>query len=162
MKKTAYIGLGSNLGDKEDNIRTALNMMAETPGVNISLVAPLYKTAPVGMEQQDWFINTVAEVATELAPLELLHRLQDIENRLGRVRKVHWGPRVIDLDILLYGDETIDIPGLSVPHPMMAERAFVMVPLAGLNPELELPGLGRVAALAAELSEKQKISLHLI
>ncbi|KJS15081.1 MAG: 2-amino-4-hydroxy-6-hydroxymethyldihydropteridine pyrophosphokinase [Peptococcaceae bacterium BRH_c4b] len=162
MKKIVYIGLGSNLGDKEENIRFALNMIAETPGVNISGVAPLYKTAPVGMEQQDWFLNTVVEVSTDLAPLELLHKLQEIENRMGRVRKVHWGPRIIDLDLLLYGDEAIDIPGLTVPHPMMGERAFVLVPLAHLNPDLVLPGWGGVAELAVEMSERQQISLHLI
>ena len=161
MKKNVYVGLGSNMGDKEGNIRAALGMMAEIPGVNISGVAPLYKTAPVGMEQQAWFINTVAEVFTGLEPLALLRRLQDIENRLGRLRTVRWGPRVIDLDLLLYGTDTIDMPGLKVPHPRLGERAFVLVPLAWLNPGLVLPGRGRVAELAAEMSEKQQISLYL-
>jgi 2-amino-4-hydroxy-6-hydroxymethyldihydropteridine diphosphokinase len=162
MKKNAYVGLGSNMGDKEGNIRAALNMLAEISGVNISGVAPLYKTAPVGMEQQDWFLNTVAEISTGLDPMGLLHELQGIENRLGRTRTVHWGPRVIDLDLLLYGNDNIDIPGLKVPHPMLGERAFVLVPLSRLNSDLVLPGWGRVAELAAEMSEKQQISLYLI
>ncbi len=160
-KTIAYIGLGSNMGDKEAHIRQAVEMVANIPGVNVTGVAPLYKTAPIGLTRQDWFLNTVAEISTDLAPLPLLHNLQEIENNMGRVRTIRWGPRIIDLDLLLYGQDYINLPELIVPHPRMAERAFVLVPLFRLKQDIVIPGLGKVSELAAELAGKQQVTLYL-
>jgi 2-amino-4-hydroxy-6-hydroxymethyldihydropteridine diphosphokinase len=123
-------------------------------------MAPLYRTEPVGYTEQDWFLNTVAEVSTVLSPRELLDVLLGIEKSLGRVRTVRWGPRPVDLDIVLYGDERVDKPDLVIPHPCMCERAFVIVPLADLAPELVLPGGRKAADLAAFLRKKQPIERY--
>lgn len=160
MLRIAYIGLGSNLGDKEANIKKALELLNTSPGLRVRRTASLYLTAPVGCDGQDWFLNTVAEVETCLAPRELLALLMGIEKKLGRVRSVRWGPRTVDLDLLLYGEEKINIPGLVVPHPRMGERAFVMVPLAELSPELVIPGLGKAAELASALARQQLIESY--
>jgi len=151
-----YIGLGSNLGDSRATIAEALTRLAEMPGLTVEAVAPLYLTAPVGFTNQAYFINTVVEVSTFLTPRQLLDGLQQIENDLGRVRVMRWGPRTLGLDILLYGDQTILEPDLQVPHPLMDRRAFVMVPLADLNPGLIIGG-EKVQTLARRLAEDQKI-----
>lgn len=153
----AYIGLGSNLGERQANITTALKLLHYPPAVQVLRVAPLYSTAPVGDTDQDWFLNTVAEVKTLLSPLELLKTLLAIENQLGRIRTRRWGPRNIDLDLLLYGNTTMDTTQLTLPHPRMTERAFVMVPLADLNPTLMMPGNIAVGKLAAKLRVEQQI-----
>jgi len=154
----AYVGLGSNMGNKTANIRRALALLDAAPGVRVVRVAPCYRTAPVGYTRQDWFVNTVAEIETELPPLELLKLLLALEDRLGRVRGTRWGPRTIDLDLLVYGREEIDTPELVIPHPRMHERAFVMVPLADLAPEMEIPGRGKTAELALSLAKVQLIN----
>lgn len=156
-RTVSYIGLGSNMGDKPGNLRAALELLSATPGIRPVRVASMYRTAPVGYTEQDWFVNTVAEVVAELSPHQLLEVLLDIEAQLGRVRTIRWGPRVVDLDLLLYGDRVISEPQLEVPHPRMTERAFVMVPLAELAPDLILPGGRRAEELAAELSSLQDI-----
>lgn len=148
-----FIGAGSNLGNKKNNIEKALELLGETPGVTVRRVAPLYRTEPVGYLDQDWFLNTVAEVFTILSPRELLGVLLAIEERLGRVRTVHWGPRPVDLDIILYGNESVNEPGLVIPHPCMLERVFVMAPLSDLAPDLVLPGGARAVDLAESLKE---------
>jgi len=153
----AYIGLGSNLGDRAENLRKALHQLNRSPSTAVTRVAPFYRSAPVGFTEQDDFINTVAELETVLPPRELLALLLSIEEDLGRVRTVRWGPRTVDLDLLLYGDEQIDEPDLIVPHPRLHERAFVLVPLADLAPGLLLPGRGRVADLAGRLAKEQEI-----
>lgn len=145
------------MGRKEENIRRAIEHLKGNPLISVAGVAPLYRTDPVGYTDQDWFLNTVADLVTELTPHELLAFLLDTENKMGRERTIHWGPRLIDLDMLLYGDLTIDTPELQVPHPRMGERAFVAVPLADLCPDLLLPGGGRAADLAAGLSRTQRI-----
>lgn len=155
MLNTAYIGLGSNLGDKEANIKKALKLLEASPGVHVKRVASFYRTAPVGYTRQDWFLNTAAEVETDLKPHELLSHLLDIEERLGRVRTVHWGPRTIDLDLLIFGREEVNTPDLIVPHPRMSERAFVMVPLAELVPEFIIAGRGKATELAETLKKEQ-------
>lgn len=158
--ETVFIGIGSNLGPKEENIRRALDLMAGESGVSLIGVAPLYKTSPVGYQDQDWFLNTVAEIETVLPPRDLLAALLRIESGMGRRRAVRWGPRVIDLDILLYGDEVIKTPELEIPHPRLEERAFVVVPLSRLHPDMILPG-GRTAAdLAALLSGSQHVERY--
>lgn len=152
----AYLGLGSNLGNREDTLRQALQQLSNHPGIQSCKTASLYETAPWGNPEQDWFLNTVVEVETSLSPLELLQVLQEIEQALGRIRTVKWGPRTLDLDILLYGEEKIDLPDLQIPHPRLTERAFVLVPLAELCPEMILPE-GRIQELLAKLGTEQEL-----
>jgi 2-amino-4-hydroxy-6-hydroxymethyldihydropteridine diphosphokinase len=142
----AYVGLGANLGDREQTIRAAV---AELP--DVVAVSPLRETDPVGVTDQPRFLNGVAALETELAPRELLDVLLAVERRLGRERRERWGPRTIDLDLLLYGDAVIDEDGLKIPHPRLHERRFVLEPLADLAPQLVVPGLGGVEDLLAEL-----------
>jgi 2-amino-4-hydroxy-6-hydroxymethyldihydropteridine diphosphokinase len=147
----AYIGLGSNLGEREATIKAALGALGRSSEV-LSL-STLRDTEPVGVEDQPRFLNGVAEVETDASARELLDELLRIERRLGRDRAVSppQGPRTIDLDLLVYGDEKIDEPGLQVPHPRLHERRFVLEPLAELAPQLVIPGRGRVSDLLAEL-----------
>jgi 2-amino-4-hydroxy-6-hydroxymethyldihydropteridine diphosphokinase len=149
----AFVGLGSNLGEPEALIRSALELLASEEGIEVLAVSTLRETDPVGYEDQPRFLNGAAELATELSPRELLERLLAIERRLGRVRGQgpRFGPRMIDLDLLLYGTETVQEPGLTLPHPRLHERRFALEPLAELDPALELPGRGPVQALLAGL-----------
>ena len=142
----AYVGLGSNLGDREGTIRAAI---AALPGV--LAVSRLRETDPVGVTDQPTFVNGAVALETELSPRELLARLLAVERELGRERRERWGPRTIDLDLLLYDNETLDEPGLTVPHPQLHERRFALEPLAELDPELVIPGRGPVAVLVAAL-----------
>ena len=148
---TAYVALGSNLGDREGTILGAVDALAATPGVRVAAVSRLIDTAPVGIVDQPRFLNGVASLETELPARELLEVLLDVERQFGRVREgvPPQGPRTLDLDLLLFGDAEIDEPGLRVPHPRMHERAFVLEPLAELAPSLELPGKGSVQTLLA-------------
>jgi 2-amino-4-hydroxy-6-hydroxymethyldihydropteridine diphosphokinase len=147
-----YIGLGANLGDREATIREALELLAAEGDVEVEAVSPLRETDPVGYEDQPRFLNGAAALRTELAPRALLDRLQDIERQLGRDRSgPRFGPRTIDLDLLLYGSAEIDEPGLRIPHPRLHDRLFVLEPLAELDDRLEVPGLGSVRALLAGL-----------
>ena len=142
----AFIGLGSNLGDRLANLSDAVARLAKTGGVTVTRVSRIYETAPVGPPQPD-YLNAVAEVRTSLPARVLLEALLAIEADLGRVRGERWGPRIIDLDLLTYGREEIDEPGLAVPHPRMHERTFVLVPLLELEADPLLPGGRRVASL---------------
>ena len=142
----AYVGVGANLGDREATIRAAL---AALPGV--VGVSRLRETDPVGVVDQPPFLNGAAALETDFSPRELLGALLAVERELGRERRERWGPRTIDLDLLLYGDETIDEPGLTVPHPRLHERRFALEPLLDLDPELAIPGRGRVADLLTGL-----------
>ena len=143
----AYVGLGSNLGDREEAIRSAAEAIGATR------LSTIRETEPWGYEEQPLFLNAVAEVETELGPRELLEELLEVERRLGRERASgpRYGPRTIDLDLLLYGDETINEPRLTVPHPHLHERRFVLEPLAELAAGLVVPGRGRVSDLLAAL-----------
>lgn len=148
----AFIGLGANLGDCEATIRRALELLAAEPGVAVRAVSSIRETDPVGIEDQPRFLNAAAELETELAPRPLLDRLLEIERRLGRTREgPRYGPRTIDLDLLLYGDEIVDEPGLSVPHPRLTQRRFVLEPLAELDGKLVVPGRGPVSELLTRL-----------
>jgi 2-amino-4-hydroxy-6-hydroxymethyldihydropteridine diphosphokinase len=149
----AFVGIGSNLGQPERQIAAALEQLSAEEGVEVLAVSTLRMTEPVGYRDQPDFLNGAVELETVLPARELLERLLAIESRLGRVRGEgpRFGPRTIDLDLLLYGDKTIDEPGLTVPHPRLAERRFALEPLAELDPALEIPGLGPVQALLAGL-----------
>ncbi len=148
----AYVGLGANLGDREATLRRALQLLDDTPGVDVVAVSTLRETDPVGVLDQPRFLNGAAAVETTLSPRELLEALLDVERRLGRVRDAQrWGPRVVDLDLLAYDDLVVDEPGLRLPHPRVHGRRFALEPLAELEPGLELPGRGRVSVLLAEL-----------
>ena len=147
-----YIGLGSNLGDRSATIQAALDRLDADPEIEVLGVSSLRETDPVGFEDQPRFLNGAAALRTELGPRELLDRMLEVERGLGRVREgTRYGPRTIDLDLLLYGDAVVDEPGLQIPHPRLPERAFALEPLMELNPELEVPGQGRVQALLAGL-----------
>ncbi len=137
----AFIGLGSNIGDKLANLKKAIEGLGKIQGTKVLTVSSLYKTEPVGGVEQDWFVNAVAEVETSLTPRELLNKLLYIEKDLGRVRDIKWGPRVIDLDIILYDDLVMDEEGLSIPHPYLHKRGFVLVPLAEIAPKVIHPRL---------------------
>jgi 2-amino-4-hydroxy-6-hydroxymethyldihydropteridine diphosphokinase len=142
----AYVGLGSNLGDRDALIRRAAELIGATR------LSSVIETEPWGRGQQPMFLNAAAEIETPLAPRQLLVHLLDVERRLGRERiGPRWGPRTIDLDLLLYGDETIDEPGLVVPHPRLTEREFALGPLAELVPSLKIPGNGTVQEALAGL-----------
>jgi 2-amino-4-hydroxy-6-hydroxymethyldihydropteridine diphosphokinase len=146
------VGLGTNLGDREEMLARAIESLRRSPGVAFVAVSTVRETDPVGYLAQPRFLNAVAALETEHAPGTLLERLLEIERELGRTRGgARYGPRTIDLDVLLYGDEVIDEPGLTVPHPRLAERRFVLEPLAELVPDLAIPGRGRVSDLLAEL-----------
>jgi len=146
----AYVGLGANLGPREETLERAVALLAAAEGVDVLAISELRETDPIGVVDQPRFLNGAAAVETTLSARELLDTLLAIERSLGRVRLERWGPRTVDLDLLLYGDEIIDEPGLRVPHPRLHERRFALEPLAELDPELEIPARGRVSeALAA-------------
>ena len=149
----AFVGIGANLGDREATIRAALDRLAARADVAVVAVSPLRETAPVGYLDQPPFLNGAAELATTLAPAALLAALLDVERALGRVRGAgpRYGPRPIDLDLLLYEGEVVDEPGLVVPHPRLHERRFALEPLADLDPDLVVPSRGTVSELLAEL-----------
>jgi len=152
--RIAFIGLGSDLGDRLEALRRAAGLLSDTPGILVAALSPVYETDPVGVEAQPPFLNAVAGIETTLAARALLERCQEIEAELGRERSVRWGPRTIDLDLLLFSGERIDEPDLQVPHPRLAERAFVVRPLADLAPDLRLPDGRTVAEALAAVGEK--------
>lgn len=153
----AFIALGTNIEPRETHFIKALEMLTEHVDITMQKISSIYETDPVGYEDQSDFLNMVIEIDTSLRPMELLRYCQAIETRLGRERKIRFGPRTIDLDILLYGQENITMEQLEVPHPRMHERAFVLVPLAEIAPELVLPGtMQSVKDLAEELPESEK------
>ena len=149
----AYVGLGSNLGDRERNLRNALALLARSD-VRVVAVSRFRETEPVGYADQPRFLNAAALAETDLSARDLLDRLLAVERSLGRERTgPRFGPRTIDLDLLVYGDETIDEPGLTVPHPRLTERRFALEPLAELDPDLTLPDGRRVRDLLASAVE---------
>jgi 2-amino-4-hydroxy-6-hydroxymethyldihydropteridine diphosphokinase len=147
----AYVGLGANLGNREETLQRAVSLLTAAEGVEVLAVSELSETDPVGVVDQPRFLNGAVAVETTLSARGLLDALLAIEQSLGRERVERWGPRTIDLDLLLYGDEIVDEPGLRVPHPRLHERRFALEPLAELDPELVIPGRGRVSELLAAL-----------
>ena len=150
----AAIGLGANLGDAAATLREAIAALARLPATELLRTSRLYRTPAWGRTEQPDFINAVALVETALPPRELLDALLVVERSFGRVRLdgERWGPRTLDLDLLLYGDQVIDEPGLRVPHPHLHERAFALVPLVEIAPNAHIPGVGEVAVIAAGMA----------
>lgn len=134
-----FLGLGSNMGDKEGTLQEAVRLLDAVSGIQVLRSSSLYETDPVGYTDQDVFCNLVLEAAVTLSPQKLLEVTQRIEQQLGRTRDIRWGPRTVDIDILLYGNERVDSDFLHIPHPRMTERAFVLIPLAELAPEQNIP-----------------------
>jgi 2-amino-4-hydroxy-6-hydroxymethyldihydropteridine diphosphokinase len=163
-----YIGLGSNLSNTLNgqaqsplqHITTAIQSLAEIQSTRMISASSLYKSKPVGPQDQDDYINAVVQLETELEPLALLDSLQAIENEHDRVRKKHWGPRTLDLDILMFGDETIKNDRLSIPHVEMANRSFVLVPLAEINSSCSIPGKGLVSDLLLDIGQDGMVILQ--
>ena len=145
-----YLGLGSNLGDCAAAVRESADLISAGGNIVLRRLSSLYVTKPWGNEDQPDFVNAVAEVDTDLGPGELLARAKSIENRMGRERRERWGPREIDIDLLLYGDEVVRTRDLRIPHPGIEERAFVLVPLLELSPDLAHPATGRRFAESLE------------
>jgi 2-amino-4-hydroxy-6-hydroxymethyldihydropteridine diphosphokinase len=157
---TVYIALGTNVGEREANLLQALRLLPES-GVLVRRVSSVYETEPVDYLDQEWFLNAVLEAQTELDALDLLSALRVIESRMGSKKAFAKGPRKIDLDILLYGNETIDTPELQVPHPRMLERKFVLIPLAEIAPILRHPswksGVASLLAASRDVSAVKKL-----
>ena len=150
----AYVGLGANLGLREETLRRAVELLGDTEHVDMIAVSELRETDPVGVVDQPRFLNGATAIDTTLSPRALLNALLGIERELGRIRgDERWGPRTVDLDLLLYGDKIVDEPGLSVPHPRLYERRFALEPLAELDPDLEIPGCGAVSKVLAALDD---------
>ena len=149
----AFVGLGGNVGDVASTLAEAIWAMDSLPQTSVRSQSGMYRSPPCGRTDQPHFINAVVELQTRLAPIVLLDSLVEIEEKLGRVRSPddRWGPRTIDLDLLVFGDQSLQSPGLQVPHPRLHERGFVLVPLAEIAPGLEIPGLGRVSDLLAAI-----------
>lgn len=136
-----YLSLGTNIGDREKNLKLAVSALKDALGVYIKAISSIYETAPVGYEDQPSFLNIALLIETSFSALETLEVCQTVENELGRVREIRWGPRIIDLDILLFNNENIEVENLTVPHPRMFERAFVLVPLLEIAEEQLSPQL---------------------
>jgi 2-amino-4-hydroxy-6-hydroxymethyldihydropteridine diphosphokinase len=156
-EKTAYLSLGSNVGDREKNLRVAIDELPHA-GVAIAKVSSFYETEPVDFLDQPWFLNCVVEAETHFDPFILLRALREIETKMGSKKVVAKGPRLIDMDILLYGSETIDTPDLQVPHPRMHLRRFVLVPLAEIAPSLRHPSWAKtISELAAVTTDRSEV-----
>ncbi|GAA3238064.1 2-amino-4-hydroxy-6-hydroxymethyldihydropteridine diphosphokinase [Actinocorallia longicatena] len=151
VQNKVVLSLGSNLGDRMENLQEAIDALFDAPGLTLVSLSPVYETAPWGGVEQDDFLNVVIVAVTRLTPETLLDRVLSIEESMRRERIVRWGPRTLDIDIVQFGEITSDDPDLTLPHPRAHERAFVMVPWAAIDPDGVLPGHGRVTDLAATL-----------
>jgi len=151
----AFVGLGANVGNAANTLRQALEELGALPGTRVAARSPLYRSAPIGFADQPDFLNAVAEVRTSLSALELLAALMDLESRHGRERPFPNAPRTLDLDLLLFGDEVLASDRLTLPHPRMHERAFVLRPLLDLDPDLSIPGVGPARAQLAHCSNQR-------
>jgi 2-amino-4-hydroxy-6-hydroxymethyldihydropteridine diphosphokinase len=158
MSILAYIGIGSNLASPLKNCQRSITLLAKHPNIEVVSHSSFYETEPVGPKDQGWFVNAVAEIRTDLPPLPLLDALLAIEIEMGRIRKMKWGPRIIDLDILLYDNLTIKNDRLEIPHPEMSQRRFVLAPLAELAPDSVHPTANKtIQQLLSELPKDKKV-----
>ena len=155
----AFIGIGSNLENPQQQVETAITELSTSNSTSVLRKSNLYKTKPVGPQDQPDFINAVVEISTLFQPLELLDFLQSIEQVHGRVRTSHWGARTLDLDLLLYNDQEINHPRLTVPHPEMIYRAFVLVPLADIQKKISIPGYGELGTLIEHVDKTGVIKI---
>lgn len=142
MREQAYLSLGSNIGNRIENVRKAISLLEATKGLKVEETSPFYESLPVGLKEQADFINAVIRIRTDLSPLELLHRTREIEKEGGRIRTIKWGPRTIDIDILLFGQHIIELPDLGIPHKEMMNRNFVLAPLLDISRDLVYPLTG--------------------
>ena len=157
---TAYISLGSNMGDRESYLEKAINILGSHGKIEVTKRSSMYETDPVGFTEQDQFLNMVIEIRTSLSPETLLHQCLQVEIDLGREREFKWGPRIIDLDILLFNHETIEAENLLIPHPRMQERAFVLIPLLEVAPSIEHPSFNApLAEFLDEIPDKEGVRL---
>lgn len=156
-EETAYLGLGSNVGDRLANLRQGVHLLSNTPGVRLQAVGGVYETEPVGVRDQPWFLNTAVRVTTALTPEQLLVAAKTVESRVGRTPTFRWGPREIDVDLLLYGDTRIERPDLSIPHPRMLERLFVMLPLKDILARWSAPSGETIDEIVERLSRTQEV-----
>ncbi|MBH0231815.1 2-amino-4-hydroxy-6-hydroxymethyldihydropteridine diphosphokinase [Halobacillus yeomjeoni] len=158
---TVYIALGSNISRREDHLKHAIEMLDQQNELEVIQKSSIYETAPVGYTEQNDFLNMVIQISTTLSPFQLLNVCQSVEADLGRRRVVKWGPRTIDLDILLFNQENMETERLIIPHPSMQDRAFVMVPLAEIAPQVIIPGLNQTAQMIInELPEQDKSEIR--
>ena len=158
MSNKAFIGIGSNLGSPLKNCQRSITLLEEHPRIEVIARSSFYETEPVGPTDQNWFLNAVAKVTTDLEPLALLDTLLAIEGVMGRIRKEKWGPRIIDLDLLLYEDSVLKNSRLEIPHPEMTQRRFVLAPLAELAPDLVHPLENKsIQQLLSVLPEDKKV-----
>jgi 2-amino-4-hydroxy-6-hydroxymethyldihydropteridine diphosphokinase len=160
IKRVAFIGLGSNLENPESQLRRAVQTLDSLSGCSVLAVSSMYRSAPMGPQDQPDYVNAVAQLATVLSPDALLDQLQGVEQVHGRTREQHWGPRTLDLDILLYGDEVIVTERLQIPHPGLALRNFVLYPLAEIDDRIVVPGLGSVKSLLGQCPRGELLRLE--
>ncbi|MDR7481007.1 MAG: 2-amino-4-hydroxy-6-hydroxymethyldihydropteridine diphosphokinase [Armatimonadota bacterium] len=153
----AYISLGSNLGDRLALLRAAEAHLSRTPGIQVRARSSIYETEPVGFPDQPWFLNRVLQIETTLDPHALLDAVQQVEAALGRTREAHWGPRTIDIDLLLYNGDIVVSERLRIPHPELPRRRFVLRPLAEIDPQMRLPDGRAVADLLRALGDTQRV-----
>jgi 2-amino-4-hydroxy-6-hydroxymethyldihydropteridine diphosphokinase len=160
MKQAVYLSLGSNVGDREQYLKKAIKQLSGHPEIELERVSSIYETDPVGYTDQGSFLNLAVEIRTSLTPQTLLRQCLQVEKDLGREREFRWGPRIIDLDILLYNQENIETEELIVPHPRMHERAFVLVPLTELSQTIKHPKFNTsMMALLDEIPDKEGVRL---
>ncbi|PON19315.1 2-amino-4-hydroxy-6-hydroxymethyldihydropteridine diphosphokinase [Candidatus Entotheonella serta] len=153
----AYLGLGSNIGDRVAHLSDACGLLHQHPAITVEALSSLYRSAPVGVTDQAWFVNAAARLQTDLSPSSLLAVTQAVERRVGRTPTYRWGPRVVDIDLLLYGDRQLRTQYLTVPHVALQERAFVLVPLYELAPDLCLPSGAAIKALLDALPSYEDV-----
>ncbi|MFJ7851094.1 2-amino-4-hydroxy-6-hydroxymethyldihydropteridine diphosphokinase [Peribacillus sp. NPDC097206] len=160
MKNISYLSIGSNMGESFDTFQRAFQLLSEDPHIKLVSCSSLYETDPVGYTDQDCFLNAVIKVETDLTPEDLLRACMQVEQELGRKRNVRWGPRTLDLDILLYNHENVETEILSIPHPRMHERAFVIIPLMELEPDIILPKMNTsLSDLLEKIPDKEGVRL---
>lgn len=151
----AYLGLGSNIGDRIANLQDAVRLVGRLDKVRISKASSVYETEPVGYIDQPNFLNCVIEIDTDLSPKELLKQTNEVEIKLKRKRSIRWGPRTIDIDILLFDEINVDEPDLEIPHPRICERAFVIEPLLELSPNIEIKGFGKLEECKKNVADQK-------